>query len=170
MNTNKPCGAHQRLCIPANDILTPLERSQDQEIKLMRKGRGRIIYISDFVEEEFGQLVVRNEGGEILRDARCITYPGASGDPWWDHTQLLAQMDKAISIFEELHPGCATLFIFDQSSAHVSQSDHRVVVEVVELRVVRSSGCLSCTRTSRGFGDLGVMCAVTCLSGYFGVT
>ena len=29
-------------------------------------------------------------------------------------------MDKAISIFEELHPGCAVLFIFDQSSAHAS--------------------------------------------------
>jgi len=54
MNTNKPCSAHQRLCIPVNDILTPLKRSQDQEIKLMRKGQGHIIHVSDFVEEEFG--------------------------------------------------------------------------------------------------------------------
>jgi hypothetical protein len=29
-------------------------------------------------------------------------------------------MDNAITIFEELHPGCAALFIFDQSSAHAS--------------------------------------------------
>jgi hypothetical protein len=86
----------------------------------MRKGRGHIIHVSNFIEEEFGQLVVHDEDGEILRDAWCITYPGVSGDPWWDHVQLLAQMDKAISIFEELHPGCAALFIFDQSSAHAS--------------------------------------------------
>jgi hypothetical protein len=29
-------------------------------------------------------------------------------------------MDDAISIFEEAHPGCVALFIFDQSSAHAS--------------------------------------------------
>jgi len=29
-------------------------------------------------------------------------------------------MDNAIAIFEEAHPGCAALFIFDQSSAHAS--------------------------------------------------
>ena len=47
-------------------------------------------------------------------------YPRAQGDPWWDHTQLLAQVDKAIAIFEEAHPDCVALFVFDQSSAHVS--------------------------------------------------
>jgi len=53
------------------------------------------------------------------------------------------------------------------STPYLSRSDHRVIVEVVELRVVHSSGCLSCTRTSRGFGDLGdlrgfgVTCDVT---------
>ena len=34
--------------------------------------------------------------------------------------QLLKQTENAISIFEEAHPGCCTLFIFDQSSAHAS--------------------------------------------------
>jgi hypothetical protein len=33
---------------------------------------------------------------------------------------LLAQVDKALDIFEEAHPGCEGLFIFDQSSAHAS--------------------------------------------------
>src|SRR6267142_1054150 len=103
-----------------DDLLTHRERSQPQETKLMRKGRGRIIHVSDFVEEEFGRLVVHDQEGAIVKDARCITYPGANGDPWWEHNQLLAQVDKAISIFEELHPGCVALFIFDQSSAHAS--------------------------------------------------
>ena len=32
--------------------------------------------------------------------------------------QLLAQVDKVIMIFEEVHPNCITLFVFDQSSVH----------------------------------------------------
>ncbi len=39
-------------------------------------------------------------------------------DTWWDHAQLLMQVDKAIEIFEETHPNCITLFVFDQSSTH----------------------------------------------------
>ena len=42
------------------------------------------------------------------------------GDPWWEHTQLLTQVDKAITIFEEAHPGCIALFVFDQSLTHAS--------------------------------------------------
>ena len=86
----------------------------------MKKGRGRIIHVSDFVEEENGRLVIRNHDGAIIKDARCITYPGANSDAWWDLPQLLKQIERALSIFEEVHPGCRTLFIFDQSSAHAS--------------------------------------------------
>ncbi|KZV59374.1 hypothetical protein PENSPDRAFT_695199 [Peniophora sp. CONT] len=32
-------------------------------------------------------------------------------------------MDDTLSIFEEAHPGCVALFIFDQSSAHASLGD-----------------------------------------------
>jgi hypothetical protein len=86
----------------------------------MKKGRGCLIYVSDFVEENNGRLVIRDEDGRVVKDAHCITYPGAHGDPWWDHTQLLTQIDKAISIFEEAHPDCIALFVFDHSSAHMS--------------------------------------------------
>ncbi len=37
---------------------------------------------------------------------------------WWDHAQLLMQVDKVIEIFEEMHPNCVALFVFDQSSMH----------------------------------------------------
>ncbi|KZT68737.1 hypothetical protein DAEQUDRAFT_745617 [Daedalea quercina L-15889] len=90
------------------------------EQKLMKKGRGRIIHVSDFVEEENGRLIIHDEAGQIVKDARHIIYPGTNGDPWWEHTQLLAQVDNAIDIFEEAHPNCTALFIFDQSSAHAS--------------------------------------------------
>ena len=56
----------------------------------------------------------------MVKDACCIIYPGVGGDPWWDHVQLLVQVDKVIAIFEEAHPDCIALFVFDQLSAHAS--------------------------------------------------
>jgi len=79
----------------------------------MKKGRGWLIHMSDFVEEEDGRLIIHNEDSNIVKDTHCITYPGAQGDLWWDHTQLLAQVDKSIMIFKEAHPGCVALFVFD---------------------------------------------------------
>jgi len=84
----------------------------------MKKGRGRLIHVLDFVEEENSRLITHNEEGVVVKDARCITYPGSGGDTWWDHVQLLVQVDWAISIFEEAHPKCVGLFLFDHSSAH----------------------------------------------------
>jgi hypothetical protein len=106
--------------IPVDISLTFLNRIRDGEQKLQRKGRGRLIHILDFIEEENGCLSVCNEEGDVVKDARCIIYPGVGGDPWWDHAQLLVQVDKAIAIFEEAHPDCIALFVFDQSSAHAS--------------------------------------------------
>jgi hypothetical protein len=86
----------------------------------MKKGHRQIIHVSDFVEEENGRLVIKDQDGTISKDTQCITYPGANGDNWWDLAQLLKQVNNAISIFEEAHPGCCALFLFDQSSAHAS--------------------------------------------------
>jgi hypothetical protein len=54
----------------------------------------------------------------VVKDACCIIYPEVGSDPWWDHVQLLVQVDKVIAIFEEAHPNCIALFVFDQLSAH----------------------------------------------------
>jgi len=97
-----------------------VERSQPDQQILQKKGHGRIIHVSNFVEEENGRLIVHNEEGNIVRDVRTIIYPGTGGDPWWDHTQLLVQVNKALDIFKEVHLGCEGLFIFNQSSAHAS--------------------------------------------------
>jgi hypothetical protein len=111
---------HTVFFIPREVGLTILKRTQEGDQILQRKGRGRLIHISDFVEEENRRLIVCNEEGDMVKDAHCIIYPGVSGDLWWDHVQLLVQVDKAIAIFEEAHPNCVTLFVFDQSSAHAS--------------------------------------------------
>jgi len=86
----------------------------------MRKGCGCIIHISDFVKEDHGQLIICDEAGMVIKDACCITYLGSGGNLWWDHVQLLAQVDQAMEIFEKAHPNCVVLFVFDQSLAHTS--------------------------------------------------
>jgi hypothetical protein len=58
-----------------------MKRLQQGEVKLMKKGHGRIIHISDFVKEDNGRLIIRNEDRIIVKDAQCITYPSAGGDP-----------------------------------------------------------------------------------------
>ncbi len=55
-------------------------------------------------------------------DARRIIYPGsASGsDAWWDMSQLIAQVEDTIRIFDFKFPDAVGVFIFDCSSAHES--------------------------------------------------
>src|SRR6266851_3200097 len=97
-----------------------LNRSLHGKQRLMKKGQGQLIHVSDFIEEENRRLIVRNQEGVMVKDAQCIMYLGTGGDLWWDHAQLLVQVDRAIAIFEEAHPECVVLFLFDHSSVHAS--------------------------------------------------
>jgi hypothetical protein len=110
---------HDESCFHANDDARNLWlRAGEQPLR--KKGRGRLIHVSDFINEEDGRLVLMDADGKITEDARVIIYPGSNGDSWWDTKQLLAQITSAIHIFENAHPDCQALFIFDQSSAHAS--------------------------------------------------
>jgi hypothetical protein len=132
---------HDECCFHANDdpnctwycllslahicnMLTFFNRlnTKEGQTVLRKKGRGRLIHVSDFLIPECGRLVIRDGDGNVIEDARIIIYPGGgpSGDPWWETQQLIAQIKNAIRIFEKAHPGKKALFIFDQSSAHVS--------------------------------------------------
>lgn len=93
---------------------------QQDETILQKKGRGHLIHVSDFINEASGRLILTDENGDVVEDARKIIYPGSNGDPWWDTEQLIQQVERAIKIFEKAHPDCTALFIFDQSSAHAS--------------------------------------------------
>jgi hypothetical protein len=85
---------------------------------LQKKGHGRLIHVTDFINKADGRLVDRD--GNVVQDTHKIIYPGSNGDAWWDTEQLLKQVKSAIGIFETAHPNCTSLFIFDQSSAHGS--------------------------------------------------
>jgi hypothetical protein len=93
-------------------------RSSDQP--LCKKGWGRLIHVLDFINEEDGRLILQDQDGEIVQDARKIIYPGSNGDAWWDSSQFLEKVKNAIKIFNRAHPDCQALFVFDQSSAHAS--------------------------------------------------
>jgi len=96
-------------------------RLRPGEQLLRKKGRGRIIHVSDFINEEHGRLTLRNPNGEIIKDAHRVIFPGANGDAWWTHENLLEQVKSAIQIHEEVNGlECQALFIFDNSSAHAS--------------------------------------------------
>ncbi|KAG5221653.1 DDE family endonuclease [Salix suchowensis] len=110
---------HDESCFHANDQ-TNRAWLQPGEQPLRKKGRGRLIHVSDFINPETGRLVVIDKHGKITHDARKIIFPGSNGDAWWDTKQLLEQLKTAITIFEKAHPGKRALFIFDQSSAHAS--------------------------------------------------
>lgn len=90
---------------------------------LRKKGRGRLIHVSDCINELGGRLAVRDADGAITKEARKIIYPGSNGDAWWDNAQMMKQMDEAILVFEEAYPGHKALFIFDQSSNHAAMGD-----------------------------------------------
>ncbi|KAJ3978339.1 hypothetical protein F5890DRAFT_1602365 [Lentinula detonsa] len=69
---------------------------------LRKKGRGRLIHVSEFINPETGRLIYVDEDGKVIKEARKIIYPGAGHDAWWDTEQLLKQMDIAIEVFEHM--------------------------------------------------------------------
>ena len=101
--------------------------------KICSKNSGRLIHILDFILETTGRLKLSADQFEKVQtgtrkrptspDAATVIYPGSNGDNWWDMEQLCNQISqKAIPIFEALHPDSQAVFIFDCSSAHGSFS------------------------------------------------
>jgi hypothetical protein len=106
--------------------------------ELRSKSLGRLIHISDFILEPTGRLVLTPEQEEAHNlgstDAATVIYPGSQGDPWWDMKQLCAQiLEKAIPIFEALHPGAQGVFVFDCSSAHEAYGPNALRVQNMNL-------------------------------------
>ncbi|KAF8225733.1 hypothetical protein L208DRAFT_413992 [Tricholoma matsutake] len=88
---------------------------ESQKAAPERKGEGTLIMISDFLTSEWGRLT----SADGTEDARVVFKAGKNRDGYFDADDLLAQVDKAIDIFEERTRGFATgLFLFDNAPSH----------------------------------------------------
>ncbi|POW01191.1 hypothetical protein PSHT_12661 [Puccinia striiformis] len=106
--------------------------------ELRLKSLGRLMHISDFILESTGRLVLSPDEQEFHQlncsDAATVIYPGSQGDAWWDMAQLCKQVtEKALPIFEALHPGCQGVFVFDCSSAHEAFGPQALRVQNMNL-------------------------------------
>jgi hypothetical protein len=110
---------HNESCLSVNDYKARAWLGPNQTI-LQKKGRGRLIHVSEFINPITGCLVLHDAQGNIVDEARKIIHPGSNGDTWWDTEQLLVQVKHAIEVLKKAHPNCVALFISDQSSAHAS--------------------------------------------------
>ena len=73
--------------------------------------------LSEFLCECHGRLFSTSELD--IKYATVKITPGKNADGWWTAPDLLNQItESAIPMFEELHPGCVGVFVFDNSTNH----------------------------------------------------
>jgi hypothetical protein len=116
-------------------------------IEIRSKNAGPLIHISDFILETTGSLKLSDEQQKERNiesnNAATIIYPGSKGDKWWDMEQLCQQVsDKAIPIFEALHPNAQAVFVFDCLSAHGAFSKTALRVQNMNLKPGRKQSRL----------------------------
>ena len=58
-------------------------RLREGEQPFQKKEWGRLIHVSDFINED-GRLLLLGETSCIIQDGHKVIYPGSSGDPLWD--------------------------------------------------------------------------------------
>lgn len=118
----------------SNEYRRRLWLAQDQQ-PIRKKGHGQVVHVSDFISETIGrlklsddqiidQLKLPDEQRLPAFEARKITHPGKGFDAWWDLPQLTDQIKIAIKVFEQTHPNCTAIFVFDRSSAHEGFADN----------------------------------------------
>lgn len=114
-------------------------RDGDQELR--KKSQGRSLHVSDFISEACGFLdlkkILSQSELERLRaegalpaslKSRVIIRPGKNADGWWDHDQLLQQVEHFIALFEIAFPGDVAAIIFDCSANHEAFAKDALVV------------------------------------------
>ena len=87
----------------------------DQTNVLKQKSLGSSIMVSDFVDEVIGFL---RDGSD---EARLMLETSREG--YFNNDMLLRQVEKAVNIFERVHPEAQGLFLFDNAPSHRKVSD-----------------------------------------------
>lgn len=109
----------------------------DEENVLRPKHIGRSIMVSDFLcpchgplrltEEEMQQHPqIQHQEARVLRSVQV--------DGYWKSEHMVDQLyNRAIPIFEVLHPGCIGVFCFDQSTNHNAMAEDALAVSKMNL-------------------------------------
>ncbi len=92
---------------------------------LRQKSLGSSIMISDFVDEVSG--FVRN-GSDMARLSL-----ETQRDGYFNNDQLLIQVEKTITVFEEIHPSSRGLFLFDNAPSHKKVADDSLKVDKMNV-------------------------------------
>ncbi|CAB4425664.1 unnamed protein product [Rhizophagus irregularis] len=90
---------------------------------LQKKGAGLSLHVSNFLTEIDGCL--KTEENET-----CVIMKSETNhDGWWKMDDLIKQItEKAILIFEELHPGDVSVFAFDNATSHAAYTENALIV------------------------------------------
>ena len=73
--------------------------------------------LSEFLCECHGRMMVGT--GDSMQEVLETITPGKNDDEWWTAEHLLKQVrEKAIRIFNQLHPNGTAVFMFDNSTNH----------------------------------------------------
>ncbi|CAG8774917.1 22698_t:CDS:2, partial [Gigaspora rosea] len=95
---------------------------EDEESIIKKKGQRLAIIVSDFLCACHGPLRLTEADATRLgldREAQVIIKPEQRADGYWKNKNMVKQLrEKAIPIFNALHPGCIGVFCFDQSTNH----------------------------------------------------
>ena len=114
---------HDESTFYANDGKQTIWFGEGESI-LRNKTPGQSIMVSEFQCACHGTMRV---GTRISRD---YFYAGAGREGYWTHQEMLERLtEDAIPLFEELHPGCVAVFIFDQSSNHNAYANDALIVQ-----------------------------------------
>lgn len=102
---------------------------EKEENYIRKKSQGSSLMISEFQCPCHGTM--RIEGG---RSSRKVFKAGTGRDGWWTIKDMIQQLkEDAIPLFDQLHPNCTAVFLFDNSSNHSAYADDALVATRMTL-------------------------------------
>ncbi|KZV98420.1 hypothetical protein EXIGLDRAFT_606991 [Exidia glandulosa HHB12029] len=104
---------HDESTFYANDRRKTKWNHKDEPCKPQPKGEGESLMVADFLSPEFGRL--KHEDGE----ARVLFRAGTRRDGWFDGDNIIDQAELAMDVFEQRHPFCQMLAMYDNATTHL---------------------------------------------------
>ena len=95
-------------------------------------------------------ITALSDTDDLKSDARVIFKPGKQQDGWFDADNLLAQVERAIKVFERLTNRTAqALFVFDNAPSHQKRaadaiSAHQMVKGALSFHLICASSSPPC--------------------------